>query len=213
MAIHLVGRAPPATVPIVQVASFSGMREVSAEIEGTNAVDEEGFAHARVECQAGIDPKPGDVCLLCPRLRSWRAGAVPGEVLVSCAWGSHDPVWARMTGPRALVHVTPDTTCVDAERRVATEGVRRVVVLSNGQLVGVASRGALARGALAKTTVDQVMAREVFVIGARATLGEAAGAMAELRVGCLPVIEDGFLVGIITRGDLRRAGAPAELFS
>jgi hypothetical protein len=55
------------------------------------------------------------------------------------------------------------------------------------------------------------MSREVFVIDADASLNEAVAGMAALQIGCLPVVQKGDLVGVITRGDLRRAGIDEAL--
>lgn len=50
----------------------------------------------------------------------------------------------------------------------------------------------------------EIMTREVLSTGPDATLGEAAAIMADRRIGCLPVVDAGRLVGIITEGDIVR---------
>lgn len=54
-------------------------------------------------------------------------------------------------------------------------------------------------------TVGEVMAREPVTIGEDHTLEDAATAMHEHRVGRLPVVRSGRLVGILARGDILRA--------
>ncbi len=49
-----------------------------------------------------------------------------------------------------------------------------------------------------------IMTREVLTIASDATLGEAAAAMADRRVSCLPVVDGGQLVGILTETDIVR---------
>jgi acetoin utilization protein AcuB len=67
------------------------------------------------------------------------------------------------------------------------------------------ARGSAARGDPAKVTVEMVMTATPRTIGSKAPLGEAAEQMRSQRVGALPVVDDGKLVGILTRSDLLRA--------
>jgi CBS domain-containing protein len=49
-----------------------------------------------------------------------------------------------------------------------------------------------------------IMTREVITTRPEATLGEAAAVMAERRISCLPVVDEGRLVGIVTETDIVR---------
>jgi CBS domain-containing protein len=97
-------------------------------------------------------------------------------------------------------------------------GVRHLPVVSNGALVGVISQrdilrapGLLshllstARAALRSLRVQDVMSIDLVTIGADASVEEAAQKLLDHRVGCLPVVEAGALVGIVTTSDLLRA--------
>ena len=53
-----------------------------------------------------------------------------------------------------------------------------------------------------ETTVDAVMTQNVLTVGGDDTIAEAARVMRKGRIGALPVVEGGKLVGIITRSDL-----------
>lgn len=66
-------------------------------------------------------------------------------------------------------------------------------------------RGSAARGDPAKVTVEMVMTATPFTVGSKAALGEAAEHMRRRRVGALPVVDDGKLVGILARSDMLRA--------
>lgn len=50
-------------------------------------------------------------------------------------------------------------------------------------------------------SVKDVMATEVVTAGPDASLVEAAKILTERKIGCLPVVENGKLVGILTEGD------------
>ena len=96
--------------------------------------------------------------------------------------------------------------------------VRHLPVLDDdGQkLVGIVTQRDLFRDALAQAlgygkhaqrqlldslVVKDVMATEVVTIRPDASLAYAARVLTERKIGCLPVVEDGRLVGILTEGD------------
>lgn len=99
--------------------------------------------------------------------------------------------------------------------------VRHLPVVSGGDLVGVVSQrdilrspgllspvlglGVDTRAALKTLRVEDAMSPTVLTIGAEASIREAAERMLKHRVGCLPVVEGGALVGIVTTSDLLRA--------
>ncbi len=95
--------------------------------------------------------------------------------------------------------------------------IRHMVVLDEqGGLAGIVSQRDLFRGALVKAfgygtvaqkkvmeaiLVKEVMTTELLTTTPDALLSEAALSMSEQKIGCLPVVEDGKLVGILTEGD------------
>jgi CBS domain-containing protein len=58
---------------------------------------------------------------------------------------------------------------------------------------------------LTKLTVEEVMTRSVITIGPDRPARDAARLMLEHRIGALPVLDDGHLIGIITETDIVRA--------
>ena len=58
--------------------------------------------------------------------------------------------------------------------------------------------------------VSDCMSSPAVTIDVEESVDDAAGLMRDLHLGCLPVIENGRVVGMLTRGDLRRAGALDE---
>jgi len=96
--------------------------------------------------------------------------------------------------------------------------VRHLPVLDDdGQvLVGIVTQRDLFRDALAQAlgygkhaqrkildtlAVKEVMATEVVTISPDASLVDAAKLLTQRKIGCLPVVENGRLVGILTEGD------------
>lgn len=104
-----------------------------------------------------------------------------------------------------------------ADDLMKAERIRHLPVLDeNGELCGIVSQRDLFRGALAKAlgygetaqqkllgmlVVKEVMATEVVSTGPDEPLATAAKTMLERRIGCLPVVEGGRLVGILTESD------------
>lgn len=83
-------------------------------------------------------------------------------------------------------------------------------------IVGIVTQRDLFRGSLARALgygtaaqqkllgmllVKEVMTTEVSTIGPDVPLAEAAQQMVARKIGCLPVLEGGKLVGILTEGD------------
>jgi CBS domain-containing membrane protein len=95
--------------------------------------------------------------------------------------------------------------------------IRHLPVLDeDGQLAGIVTQRDLFRGALTKAlgygeraqrqlmdtlVVKEVMTSEVITTTPDTLLADAAQVLVERKIGCLPVIEAGRLLGIITEGD------------
>ena len=113
----------------------------------------------------------------------------------------------------------PDMPAMEAQRYMVENKIRRLPVVGDGKrLLGLVTRQSLlvdpARlgslnvweiaGYLSRLTVKDVMikARDVVAIGPDVTIEEAARVMVEKKIGSLPVLEDGVVIGIITETDL-----------
>ena len=103
--------------------------------------------------------------------------------------------------------------------------VRHMPVVRGGKLVGVVSerdllraslsvlsehRGAERRAFLHVVEIARVMSAPPIVIGPDATVDEAALVMAEKKIGCLPVVENDHLLGMVTETDVLRCVAGFE---
>lgn len=114
-----------------------------------------------------------------------------------------------------LFTVRPDDL-VDLAASVMTwRHIRHVPVEdSEGRLVGLVSHRALlkllSQGTLGKeapVTVREIMTPEPFTVSSTTPTLEAMEIMRKNRVGCLPVLDDGRLVGIVTSYDFLDASA------
>ena len=107
------------------------------------------------------------------------------------------------------VHKTsPVLPAEDAWQLMFAKGVRHLVVTDGSKVVGVLSdsdlggrSGAAVRaGALA----GDLMERNVIAIGPNDTIRQAANLMRGHLTGCLPVVENDRLVGVVTIADVLR---------
>jgi acetoin utilization protein AcuB len=109
---------------------------------------------------------------------------------------------------RRVVTVAPDATVAEARRLLDERRIRHVPVVARGRVVGLVSdrdvRSA-ARGDPERTRVADIMTRDVLTVSPAARVEEAARLMLAHRIGALPVLERGELVGIVTTTDLLRA--------
>jgi hypothetical protein len=209
MALRWVGASDAADLRVEPLA-FKGTMEVRAAIPPGPADVDERLACAHFRCQTGGPARTGEDCLVCARYRGWRDGPAPSEITITCGWNEREPVAMRMTCASAVVAVSPEATCAEAELIALAAGVRHMLVVAHGALHGVISLRDLA--ARAHDPVKRHMRHDVFVLRSDATLGEAAAGMAALRLGCLPVLDiHDVVAGLITRSDLRRAGAPPAI--
>ncbi len=117
--------------------------------------------------------------------------------------------------------IAPDTPVTEAQRIMVENRIRHLPVVGDGKrLLGLITRAGLriapaALGSLnlwditrylGSLTVKDLMVKgeELVTIGSDVTLEEAAQLMIKNKIGCLPVIEDGIVAGIITELDMLR---------
>ena len=126
---------------------------------------------------------------------------------------------------RTLVTTPSETSVPEAQARLTQEGIRHLLVTGEGgELLGIVTDRDIRlnlpspatslsvwemKGLLDRLTVGEIMTKAVITVGPRREVGEAAVLMLEHKIGALPVLEDGRLVGIVTETDLLRALAAA----
>ncbi|HUJ24445.1 MAG TPA: CBS domain-containing protein [Myxococcales bacterium] len=101
----------------------------------------------------------------------------------------------------AVETVVPDATAANARNAMTQKDVRHLVVVDDGDIVGVLSEHDL-RGIDGGAHVRALMSSPP-VTTLDTTVRDAANLMRGNRVGCLPVVDgERRLVGMVTRSDL-----------
>ena len=118
------------------------------------------------------------------------------------------------------VVITTDTSLKEALEIVRSKPFRHLPVLDeNGKLVGIVTEKSLVYASptsttalsvfevdyiLSRTKVGQIIQGSVISVGPDWPIEEAARVMVDRRIGCLPVVEDDKLIGIISDTDIFR---------
>lgn len=105
--------------------------------------------------------------------------------------------------------VSPTMSAMDAHSLMKTAKVHHLVVTRAARIVGVLSaRDVSPQGRQPRipdsVTVEDLMSSPVVTIERGETVRKAANLMQGRTIGCLPVTDNGKLVGIITLADLLR---------
>jgi acetoin utilization protein AcuB len=121
--------------------------------------------------------------------------------------------------PEKMVTISESDTLSTVEDIMTLGEVRHMPVVRGGRLVGIVSERDLLRVSLSNLTefgteqrraflhvveIARVMSTPPIVIDPEASVTEAARVMALHKIGCLPVVEDDELLGIVTDTDLLR---------
>jgi acetoin utilization protein AcuB len=111
----------------------------------------------------------------------------------------------RMSRP--AVTIRQDADFQKALSLMQEKKLRRLpVVDDDGQLVGIIVERDLLVAAMrylqSRVEISDVMTRNVVSVGPDTDLNEVARMMLERKIGGLPVVENGQLVGIITESDI-----------
>ncbi len=118
-----------------------------------------------------------------------------------------------------MVTISESDTLSTVEDIMTLGRVRHMPVVHAGKLVGVVSERDLLRISLSNLTefgseerrlflhaveIARVMSAPPITISPDATVEEAAQVMADRKIGCLPVLENDLLIGIVTETDVLR---------
>lgn len=128
-----------------------------------------------------------------------------------------ETVGAIMT--RAPQTIDRNQSLATADRLVAGSRIRHLPVVDGERVVGVLSQRDLLQAALSQALgygsvgrarvlgsipVKEVMSEPVVTVEADTPIRDAARLMVSRKIGCLPVVAGGALVGLVTESDVVR---------
>ena len=118
--------------------------------------------------------------------------------------------------------VPVDTPVVEARRTMLEHRIRHLLATDNGRLAGIVTDRDIRLNMpspatslsvweinylLARMTVGSVMTKSVITVDPNRNVVEAARIMLDHKIGALPVVDGGTIIGIMTETDIMRAFA------
>jgi CBS domain-containing protein len=109
---------------------------------------------------------------------------------------------------REVHSVSPDATVYDGIALMAEKNVGALLVVENGQLVGILSerdytRKVMLRGKRSRETlVREIMSTSLTTVDPKQPVDDCLRFMTEKRIRHLPVVKEGEIYGVISIGDL-----------
>lgn len=105
-----------------------------------------------------------------------------------------------------VIAIRPDDDAEYAWSLMQTKGVRHLVVMDRKHVIGVLSDrdlgGRAGRAVRRGRTVEELMSRDVVEADPSTTIRQAANLMRGRTIGCLPIVDRGRVVGIVTITDI-----------
>jgi len=103
--------------------------------------------------------------------------------------------------------INADDPLAKAKEMMDAAGFRRLPVVKDGEIVGMLTERNLREhsGYLDTTKVNVAMSTPVISVGPNTTVQDATRLMLRHKIGGLPVVDGGKLVGIVTTIDMLRA--------
>ncbi len=208
---------------------------ITARVEVAELTREKNRVTLRTTCtnQNGERVLEGTALVMPPRSKAVAGEGVAVENLAPPAASSVPPslhlaasirkkagfvVGQRMT--RDPITISPNRSLAEARVLLNQHRIRHLPVVDGERVVGIITDGDIRQASfpgapggsaserealLDLVKVGEVMTREVVTIGPYANIGEAASLLLSLKIGGLPVLEDGRLVGVITVTDALEA--------
>ncbi|UVE17216.1 CBS domain-containing protein [Pseudomonas sp. LS44] len=104
--------------------------------------------------------------------------------------------------------IAPSSTVLEALQVMAEHNVGALLVLDEGQLLGIVSERDYARKGVLRgrssigTLVSEIMSVPVITVAPRQSIRECMTLMTDRHLRHLPVVDDGELLGLLSIGDL-----------
>ena len=104
--------------------------------------------------------------------------------------------------------ISPEASVFDALSLLAEKNIGALLVLQEGEIVGIVSERDYARKialrgkASIQTPVSDIMTRDVVTADPQTSVKDALALMTEKRIRHLPVVDGGRLIGFVSIGDL-----------
>ena len=115
-----------------------------------------------------------------------------------------------------VITIPSDTPVLEAEQLMTFHGFERLPVVDKGKLVGLVTKDNLLKASpsdatsfsrgelyylLSKLAVKEIMKKKVVTVSPDTSVEQAVAIAQQNRVGCLPVLEDDTVVGMVTTND------------
>ena len=188
---------------------FEGIREFDIPLRPAPTL-QDSLRRSPFACRRGGPELTIFDCLQCEHFVNWRPDPAHDRATVRCLFSDDDPVRDLMTPAAALVSVEPHLSRAEAEEVAIRNDTRHLLVSVGDDVIGIACRCDLAAGD-DDATVGALAAADPWCVGPETALGEVARLFREEGIGLALVVDGHRLVGLVSRGDLRRSGCPEDL--
>ena len=127
--------------------------------------------------------------------------------------------WMLQRKPSQSVwSIPPRASLAQAVKLLAEKNIGALLVIEEGQVVGIISERDIVRalflsnGVTQQTPVGEIMTRKVLYVRPEQTIDECMALMTDKRLRHLPVLEHDQLIGIISIGDVVKYSIDAREF-